>query len=130
MNFDFLKTTEGNQNKTHRKNKPRKWKTWKNYFVVAKKTRLLTPFHLVRKTNSWLSHYVTQYRQKKNKGIVVQLYDIRGSHVLPKIEATTHKNIGNDIYGKEEKRKSMVGKKNNKKAKTNQKMQKTKWDKN
>jgi len=49
---------------------------------------------------------------------------------LPKIEATTHKNIGNDIYGKEEKRKSMVGKKNNKKAKTNQKMQKTKWDKN
>jgi hypothetical protein len=41
---------------------------------------------------------------------------------LPKNEATTHKNIRNNIYGKEEKKKNMVGKMNNKKAKTNQRM--------
>jgi hypothetical protein len=32
-----------------------------------------------------------------------------------KNEATTHKNIGNNIYGKEKKKKNMVGKKKKKK---------------
>jgi len=49
---------------------------------------------------------------------------------LPKNETTTHKDIGNNIYGKEEKRKSKVGKKKNNKAKTNRRMQKTKWGMN
>jgi hypothetical protein len=50
-------------------------KNMKKKICCHQKTHLLTPFHLVQETNNWLSHYVTQYRQKKNSGIVVQLYD-------------------------------------------------------